>query len=87
MYAYKVTATDTAQVLIAADNKNRTGYINVVGNKTVALGNASVTFDTGLQIAKHSAPLTFEIPLGETIYCICTTGETDDIRVLLPNAD
>lgn len=87
MYAYKVTATDTAQVLIAADNKNRTGYINVVGNKILALGNAAVTFDTGLQIAKHSAPLTFEIPLGETIYCICNTGETDDIRVLLPNAD
>lgn len=87
MYAYKVTATDTAQVLVAADNKNRTGYIEVVGNKIVALGNATVTFGTGLQIAKHSAPLTFEIPLGETIYCICSTGETDDIRVMLPNAD
>lgn len=79
--------TDAATLLIAADNKNRVGYINIVGNQTVAVGNSAVTFDTGLQLVKHSAPIHIDVPLGETLYGICTSGQTDDVRILLPDGD
>lgn len=87
MRGYKVTVSDAATLLIAADDKNRYAYFNVVGNKILALGNSSVTYATGLQIAKHTAPLEIFVPLGETLYAICDTGESDDVRVLLPDAD
>ena len=87
MRGYQVTVTDTAAVLVAADDKNRYIYLNIVGNKTIAIGNSSVTFATGLHLAKHSAPIEIFVPLKETIYAICTTGETDDARVLTPDAD
>lgn len=87
MRAYKATVTDAATLLIAADNKNRVGYINIVGNQTVAVGNSAVTFDTGLQLVKHSAPIHIDVPLGETLYGICTSGQTDDVRILLPDGD
>ena len=87
MRAYKVTVTATAGVLIEADDKNRVAYINIVGNETIAVGNSTVTFATGLQIAKHSAPIHIDVPLGETLWAICDTGKTDDVRVLLPDGD
>jgi hypothetical protein len=87
MRATQVTVTDAATLLVDKDNINRTIYIAVVGNKKVAIGGASVTYSTGLLIEKHSAPLTFFVPLNERIYGICTTSETDDVRILLPDAD
>lgn len=87
MRGYKVTVTDTRSVLIAADDKNRTAYINIVGNESIAVGDATVTFATGLILAKHSAPIQIEVPLRETLYAVCDSGKTDDVRVLLPDAD
>jgi hypothetical protein len=87
MRGYKVTVTDTRSVLIAADDKNRTAYINIVGNESIAVGDNTVTFATGLILAKHSAPIQIVVPLKETLYAICDTGKTDDVRVLLPDAD
>lgn len=87
MRSYQVTVTDTAISLIAADNINRVAYIGIVGNQTIAVGNASVTFATGLQLEKHTAPIHIDIPLGESLYAICNTGQTDDVRVLLPDSD
>lgn len=87
MRSTQVTVTDAVTLLVDKDNINRTIYINVVGNKKIALGNSTVTFATGLQIEKHSAPQNFFVPLNERIYAICNTGETDDVRVLLPDAD
>jgi hypothetical protein len=87
MRAYKVTATDTRSVLISADDKNRTAYINIVGNESIAVGDVTVTFATGLILAKHSAPIEIHVPLKETLYAICDAGKTDDVRVLLPDAD
>jgi hypothetical protein len=85
--SYKVTVTDTVTSLITADNINRVAYINIVGNQAVAVGNSSVTFATGLLLEKHSAPIHIDIPLGETLWAICTTGQTDDVRILLPDSD
>ncbi len=87
MRAYKVTVTDTAINLIAADNINRVAYIGIVGNQTIAVGNSSVTFATGLLLEKHTAPIHIDVPLGQTLWAICNTGQTDDIRILLPDGD
>ena len=87
MRAYKVTVSDTPILLIAADNINRVAYLSVVGTKDIALGNSNVTFATGLLIEKHSAPLQFQIPLGESLWAISDTALPDDVRVLLPDAD
>jgi hypothetical protein len=87
MRAYKVTVTDTAINLIAADNINRVAYISIVGNQDIAVGNSGVTFATGLILEKHTAPIHIDVPLGETLWGICNTGQTDDIRILLPDSD
>jgi hypothetical protein len=87
MRSYKVTVTDTATNLITADNINRVAYIGIVGNQTIAVGNSAVTFATGLQLVKHTVPIHIDVPLGETLWGICNTGQTDDIRILLPDND
>lgn len=87
MKAYKVTVTDTRGVLVAADDKNRSVYVNIVGNESIAVGDATVTFATGLILAKHSAPIEIFVPLKETLYAVCDSGKTDDVRVLLPDQD
>ena len=87
MRAYKVTVTDIAAQLIASDNINRVAYIGIVGNQSIAIGNSSVTFATGLILEKHTAPIHIDVPLGESLWAIADTGVTDDVRVLLPDAD
>jgi hypothetical protein len=81
------TITDERSVLVAADDQNRTVYLNIVGNEPVAIGGADVTFANGLLIVKHSSPQQVFVPLKETIFAVCDTGETDDVRVLLPDTD
>lgn len=87
MRSYQKTVTDAAQILITADNINRIAYISIVGNQDIAVGNSSVTFATGLLLEKHTAPIYIDVPLGETLWAICDTGQTDDVRVLLPDGD
>jgi hypothetical protein len=87
MRSYKVTVTATAINLIAADNINRVAYITIVGNEDIAVGNSNVTFATGLILKKHTAPISINVPLGETVWAICDAGKTDDVRVLLPDSD
>ena len=87
MRSYQQTVTATAAQLIAADNINRVAYINIVGNQTIAVGNSGVTFATGLQLVKHSAPIHIDVPLGESLWAICDTNQTDDVRILLPDSD
>ena len=87
MRAYSVTATDAVTLLVDSDNKNRTVYLNIVGNETVAIGGASVTYATGLSVAKGAVPLAIFLPTGEKIYGICNTTKSDDVRVLTPDAD
>jgi len=87
MHGYKTTVADTATLLVDADNKNRTVYLHIVGNQSIALGGAAVTFATGLLTEKHTTPLELFVPLGEKVYAICNTGLTEDVRVLVPNQD
>lgn len=87
MRGYKVTVTSTATQLVAADNLNRQVYLNVVGNKILAVGGNDVTYAQGLLIAKHAEPIHIELPLGESLWAICDTGESDDVRILVRDAD
>lgn len=87
MRAYSVTVTDARIQLIAADNKNRTAYLNIIGNEAVAIGDETVTYATGLRLVKHSAAQAIVVPQGETLFAICDTAKSDDVRVLLPDAD
>lgn len=87
MRSYQVTVTDAVTLLVLPDNKTRTIYINVVGNQSIAVGNTSVTFADGLLVAKHTTPQEILLPQGEGIWAICDTGQTDDIRILMPDGD
>lgn len=87
MRSIQQTVTATRSVLIPADNINRNVYINIVGNQTIAVGGSTVTFANGLQLEKHTVPFALVLPLGESLWAVCDAGQTDDIRVLLPDAD
>lgn len=86
MRSAAVTVGTTPTLLIAADDIPRTVYIHVVGNSTVYLGNANVTTTNGLATEKHTAPLTFFVPQGETIYAM-VAAETANVRILTPDVD
>lgn len=87
MRGYNTLVMDTATLLIAADNINRTCYLHVVGNQAVALGNSTVTYATGLLTEKHTSPVELFVPLGENVYAVCNTGTTENVRVLVPDQD
>jgi hypothetical protein len=79
--------TDVRQVVVAADDTHRTVYVNVVGNTTAYLGGADVTSTNGLPKAKHTTASAITIPARQTLYAVCASGETEDLRVLLPDLD
>lgn len=87
MRGYNVLVTDAPTLLVAADDKNRNVYLHVVGNQSVALGNSTVTYATGLLTEKHTSPVEIFVPLKETIYAIANTATTENVRVLIPDSD
>lgn len=87
MKSINVSVTDTPTLILSADNQNRTIYLHNRTNDVVFLGNSSVTTTNGIDILKHSAPITVFVPINETIYGIAESGKTIDVRVLLPNTD
>lgn len=87
MRSANVLVTDQPTLLIAADDQNRHIYIHVVGNQSVALGNASVTYATGLLTEKHTSPIEIFLPLGETLYAVANAGVTENVRIMTPNLD
>lgn len=87
MRSNAVSVTDTATLLVAADNQNRTIYLHQNTNEILYVGGSTVTTATGMHIAKHSAPITIFVPTNETLFGIAEAGKTIDVRVLLPNTD
>lgn len=87
MISQSFAITDERQIVVAADNQNRTVYLQVIGNSTVYLGGSNVTDSNGVPIAKHESDHTYLIPLGETLYAVCADGVTETLRVLTPNLD
>lgn len=87
MKSINVSVTDTPTLILSADNQNRTIYLHNRTNDVVFFGDSSVTTSNGLDILKHSAPITLFVPSNETVYGIAEAGKTIDVRVLLPNTD
>jgi len=87
MISKSYALTDERQIVVAADDINRTVYINTIGNSTAYVGGADVTSSNGLPYAKHSSPHTVFVPRNETLYGVMAEGETETLRVLLPDLD
>jgi hypothetical protein len=87
MKAYKITVTDTVVELVPRDNINRPVYVQIEGNKTVYIGGANVTAEQGFPIVKHSAPIQGGLGVGDGLWGICASGETETIRIITIDAD
>ena len=87
MISKSYSLTDARQIVVAAEDLNRTVYLNVVGNSTAYLGGADVTDSNGLPKVKHTSATALFVPAGETLYGVMATGVTETLRVLLPDLD
>lgn len=87
MRAYKVTVTDTIVELVPRDNLNRPVYLQIEGNNTVYIGGANVTAAQGFPIVKHTAPLEGGLPAGDGLWGICSSGQTEVVRIITIDAD
>lgn len=87
MISQSHSVTDARQIVVAADNQNRTVYVQIIGNSIVYLGGADVTSSNGIPVAKHQAFHEIFVPVNQTLYGVCATGVTETLRVLLPALD
>lgn len=87
MISQTYSLTDTRQIVVTADNQNKTVYVAIVGNNTAYLGGSDVTSSNGLPVKKHEAFHEIFVPIGQTIYAVMASGETETIRILLPDGD
>lgn len=87
MKAYKVTVTDTVVQLVPRDNLNRPVYIQIEGNNTVYIGGTDVTAAQGFPIVKHSAPIQGGLGVGDGLWGICASGQSEVIRIITIDAD
>lgn len=87
MRAYKVTVTDAITELVARDNLNRPVYVQIEGNNTVYIGGSDVTAAQGFPIVKHTAPIQGGLPVGDGLWGICATGQTEVIRIITIDSD
>ena len=82
---FAVTVTQTATLILSAEQEFRAVYVQVVGNNTVYIGDQSaVTTTNGFPIAKHAAPIEFQLRTGLALYGICAGGQTEEIRIFAP---
>jgi hypothetical protein len=87
MKAYKVVVTDTVVNLVPVDNINRPVYVQIEGNNTVYIGGSDVTSAQGFPIVKHSAPIQGGLGVGDGLWGICASGQTETIRIITIDAD
>lgn len=87
MKAYKVTVTDTVTQLVPQDNINRPVWLQIEGNVTVYIGGSNVTAEQGFPIVKHAAPIQGALGVGDGLWGICATGQTDVVRIITVDAD
>ena len=87
MKAYKVTVTDTVTQLVPRDNINRPIWLQIEGNVTVYVGGSDVTAAQGFPIVKHAAPIQGALGVGDGLWGICATGQTDVVRIITVDAD
>lgn len=87
MRAYKVTVTDTVTQLVERDNINRPVYVQIEGNNTIYIGGPNVTAAQGFPIVKHAAPIQGGLGVGDGLWGICASGETETIRIITIDSD
>ena len=87
MRAFKVVVTDVVTQLVEVDNLNRPVWVQIEGNNTVYIGGANVTAAQGFPIAKHSAPIQGGLGVGEGLWGICASGQTETIRIITTDSD
>lgn len=76
-----VTVTETATLLASADPTNRPVWLQIIGNTTVYLGDATVTTANGFPVAKHAAPIQGALGPGQALYGITAPGTTEEVRI------
>jgi hypothetical protein len=86
MKSISKTVTTTAAVVIAADDKQRTCYLHVLGAGTVYLGGSDVTSSNGLLTEKNAVPQIIIVPQNETVWAVVASG-TENLRILTPDVD
>jgi hypothetical protein len=87
MKAYKVVVGDTVVELVARDNINRPVYLQIEGNNTVYIGGSNVTSAQGFPVAKHAAPIQGGLGVGDGLWGICASGQTETIRIITVDSD
>ena len=88
MKSTSVTVGTTPTLIVAADNLNRTIYLQIVNTATIYVGDSTVTTSNGMPLEKHSAPHAFVLPIGQTMYGIVTSQVgTAVLRIMTPNVD
>lgn len=87
MRAFKVVVTDVVTQLIEVDNLNRPVWVQIEGNNTVYIGGANVTAAQGFPIVKHGAPIQGGLGVGEGLWGICASGQTETIRIITTDSD
>jgi hypothetical protein len=87
MKAYKVVVSDTVVQLVPRDNINRPVYVQIEGNNTIYIGGPDVTAAQGFPIAKHAAPIQGGLGVGDGLWGICASGQTETIRIITVDSD
>lgn len=87
MISQSYSLTDTRQIVVTADNQNKTIYVGIVGNNTAYLGGSDVTDANGLPTKKYESFHEIFVPIGQTLYAVMASGETETLRILLPDGD
>jgi hypothetical protein len=87
MRAYKVTVTDTITQLCPVDNLNRPVWMQIEGNHTVYIGGSNVTAAQGFPVVKNAAPIQGALGVGDGLWGICASGQTETIRIITVDAD
>ena len=88
MKSYKVTVSDVRQVIVAADDLNRTVYIHHDNdNDIVHIGGADVTVDNGFHIHKLDT-ISFVVPAKQDLYAVKDNdGDNIECWILIPDGD
>ena len=87
MKAYKVTVTDQATLLVAADDIYRPVWLHNNTNEILYIGGSDVTVAEGFPIVKHGAPQAGGLGPKDTLYGIAESGKSIDVRVIIPPMD
>lgn len=85
MIGKQTTVGTTATLIIDSDSVNRTVVLHAIGNGVVYLGGSNVVAGSGFYLDKAAGAVVLQIPPGEKLYGIVTSG-TDVISTLLPDA-